>query len=306
MRIYIWSNAVNTGGPEALHQLADSCVRQGLDCHLYYEDQRTEVPAQFECYKNIRVTQRIPDEADCVVVLPEVCTPLVSRFHHAQVVFWWLSVDNNAGQFADFANDKIIHAYQSEYARQYVSERGASRCYALFDYVNDFYRGQSVEVGEKLNIVSFNPRKGFEIAKHIVGAMCHAYAFAPLAGMTREQVRRLLRLSKVYIDFGSHPGKDRIPREAALMGNCIVVGKLGAAANELDVPIPAELKFDIAVDRQAGKISLDLGAIVSRIDHLMKNYEESVRCLEGYLSGIDKEKEEFDQQTRALFAACCQ
>lgn len=29
-----------------------------------------------------------------------------------------------------------------------------------------------------------------------------------------------MRKAKVYIDFGFHPGKDRIPREAVMCGAC--------------------------------------------------------------------------------------
>ena len=33
-----------------------------------------------------------------------------------------------------------------------------------------------------------------------------------LIGMTTEEMRSCMSKSKVYIDFGNHPGKDRIPR----------------------------------------------------------------------------------------------
>lgn len=61
--------------------------------------------------------------------------------------------------------------------------------------------------------------------------------------MTTQQIIKILDESMVYIDFGNHPGKDRIPREAALR-NCIVMtNKSGSAANDIDIPIPAEYKF---------------------------------------------------------------
>jgi len=57
----------------------------------------------------------------------------------------------------------------------------------------------------------------------------------------------------MYIDFGTHPGKDRIPREAALR-NCIVLtNRNGAADNNVDVPIPNEYKIH-SVLSNLGKI----------------------------------------------------
>ena len=47
--------------------------------------------------------------------------------------------------------------------------------------------------------------------------------------MTPEQVVDLMSESKVYIDFGNHPGKDRIPREAVINGCCVITGVRGSA-----------------------------------------------------------------------------
>ena len=64
-----------------------------------------------------------------------------------------------------------------------------------------------------------------------------------IENMSTEEVAELLNRSKVYIDFGNHPGKDRFPREAAISGCCIITGQRGAAANDIDVMIPRSYKF---------------------------------------------------------------
>ena len=66
----------------------------------------------------------------------------------------------------------------------------------------------------------------------------------PIEKMTPAQVQELLAQAKIYIDFGNHPGRDRIPREAAISGCVVITGKRGAAANDIDINIPAEFKFD--------------------------------------------------------------
>lgn len=63
--------------------------------------------------------------------------------------------------------------------------------------------------------------------------------------MRPEQVMKTMDESMMYIDFGNHPGKDRIPREAALRDCIILTSTNGSAHNELDVPIASEFKFDI-------------------------------------------------------------
>ncbi|KAL7537427.1 hypothetical protein ACHAXR_007818 [Thalassiosira sp. AJA248-18] len=61
--------------------------------------------------------------------------------------------------------------------------------------------------------------------------------------MTGEEVVALLKRSKVYIDFGPHPGMDRLPREAALAGCVVITNREGAANFNEDVPLPSEFKF---------------------------------------------------------------
>ena len=66
--------------------------------------------------------------------------------------------------------------------------------------------------------------------------------------MTPAEVTELLMKSKIYIDFGHHPGMDRLPREAALAGCIVVTNKEGAANFRSDVPIGEEWKvrkFDV-------------------------------------------------------------
>ena len=52
-----------------------------------------------------------------------------------------------------------------------------------------------------------------------------------------------MQAGKIYIDFGEHPGKDRIPREAAANGCCVITNRKGSAAYAEDVPIPDQFKF---------------------------------------------------------------
>ena len=52
----------------------------------------------------------------------------------------------------------------------------------------------------------------------------------------------MLQRSKIYIDFGPHPGMDRIPREAALAGCLVITNSEGAAGFQSDVPILPKYK----------------------------------------------------------------
>ncbi len=116
--------------------------------------------------------------------------------------------------------------------------------------------------------------------------------FVPIMNMTNAEVKDLLLHSRVYIDFGEHPGKDRIPREAAIMGLCVITGKRGAAANDQDVFIPDSFKFD---EKEA-----DLDIITDRIRFCLDNYDEAIADLADYRTRITSEKALFSAEVREL------
>jgi hypothetical protein len=71
----------------------------------------------------------------------------------------------------------------------------------------------------------------------------------------------------LYIDFGHHPGRDRMPREAAMHGCCLITGILGSAGNAIDLPIPKEYKLNSSQDdfvRSFGLLASDVMENFSR------------------------------------------
>ena len=51
----------------------------------------------------------------------------------------------------------------------------------------------------------------------------------PLINFNKKEIINFLSKSKIYIDFGFHPGQDQMPREAAILKNCIITNKEGSA-----------------------------------------------------------------------------
>ncbi len=131
--------------------------------------------------------------------------------------------------------------------REGVPSRATSRStrFRLSDYIHDAQSYGSGPPAERMpNSVAYNPAKG---KAYICGspAMTPGISWHPLHGMTPDQVEALLRRVEVYIDLGHHPGKDRIPREAALAGCVVVVGARGSAAFPEDVPVQHEVRIEV-------------------------------------------------------------
>jgi hypothetical protein len=98
--------------------------------------------------------------------------------------------------------------------------------------------------------VVYNPAKGIHYTNEIIRRAGQTLQIVPIGKglngqvrMTNHEVTNLLRRAKVYIDFGPHPGMDRLPREAALAGCIVITNRDGAAGYDVDVPLPNEFKF---------------------------------------------------------------
>jgi hypothetical protein len=123
---------------------------------------------------------------------------------------------------------------------------------------------------------------------------------APLAvaveGLNRSEVRRVFAEAKVFIDFGEHPGKDRMPREAAALGCCVLTNRRGSAANGVDVPIPDEFKIN---DRKPARRFEWRAA--TKIWDLIEDYERQAPRFDAYREMIAGEPAQFTEDVRALF-----
>ena len=70
------------------------------------------------------------------------------------------------------------------------------------------------------------------------------FKFIPLINLKENEIFEFMKKSMIYIDFGNHPGRDRIPREAAINGCIIITGRRGSSVNDEDIPIDKKYKID--------------------------------------------------------------
>jgi hypothetical protein len=184
------------------------------------------------------------------------------------------------------------HLVQSRYAGDFLKRKNV--CYGyLSDYLNEgFLKKRSGEPARKKDQVVYNPRKGFEFTKKIIAA-AQDITWIPIISLQPAEVISLLEESKVYIDFGHHPGKDRIPREAAIMKCCVITGRRGAAGNPHDIPIRDSYKI---ADRTA-----NIPAIVGMIRSCLSDYDSHVADFKPYRDWIYREENKFIEDIQRVF-----
>lgn len=305
---------VATGGTEVLHQLHAELYRQGYPSSMYYIGSYNGSPVQkkFDHYQPV-VAETIEDLETNALIVPEPNVDFAFRFHRIQIAIWWLSVNNYKGvSTSDKKKDILrsikrtvynsavkrrdknwLHLVQSEYARRYVIEKhqiDERNIMALSDYLSDEHFSRKEELHRE-DVILYNPKKGYAFTKKIIDASTDL-KWAALQNMTSEQMRNRMLTAKVYIDFGAHPGKDRIPREAAMAGCCVITGKMGSAGNEKDVPITSKMKFDQTEEA--------IPEIIKTIKFCLSHYDEACRLYDDYRAKIEKERDAFVQEVQNL------
>ena len=286
------SNSV-TGGPDALHQLVHTARSLGFDASLVYYPPSNIIHERYSCY-DIQLAEVIPDDPSSIVVVPEVCPAFLNEtYSKTTKVFWWLSWDYGAQNFPAVNRPDILHACQSFYAMNMVRSQGGSAVGTCM--LSDITRNEYLAPPKKtkrINRVIFNPAKGKEFTAQIIAANPDL-EFVPIQNMKPAEVRHLLLTSKVYIDFGHHPGKDRVPREAAMSGCCIITANdKGAAAYLQDIPIPRRYKFSTN--------TFDPNLIGKCIRKCFSKFE-SIQCdFDFYRASIRAEKWIFEEEVASM------
>ena len=315
-------NNTKTGGTELAHQLVYQINKNGGKSKIAYFSLHGEplrIIDAFKCYVTDFVDlKKIEDSPDNIVVFPEANLFFLNQFHKVQKCIWWMSVDNylkyrsfsfllkmnvhfvlngllklayNNFFKVDIRDKQITHFYQSEYARNFLENAGITKVHRLSDYLNEEYLHINIYTDRK-DIVLYNPRKGLAFTQMLM-KFAPNITWVPLQNMTTEQVKETLHHSKVYIDFGNHPGKDRFPREAAMCGCCVITGKRGSAKFFEDVPIADEFKFDESCKT--------IPLIISKIRECLDNYETESTKFNSYRDFIKSEYQTFQDDVKKIF-----
>jgi len=323
-KIYIFCPAgYATGGPEALHQLGHYLNTLGFKAFMYYyqsPDSKGIVHDNYQKY-NVPYVNELENDREHILVVPEThLSPLFSRkYNKVRKVIWWLSITNyyiilndqldrakrktlykllnllgltHLPTFARLKQKEVTHIGHSHFSMVHLRENGVEPVGQISDYMNAaFFRLADASM-VKEDIIVYNPRKNDEFLDKIIAGTSNLN-WKPLKGMTPAEVAQWMNRAKLYIDFGYHPGKERMPREACIMRCCMIIGKTGSAAYVEDMPIPEKYRFEKNEDQ--------IPAIIDRINDCLKNYDRLIEDFEPYRHVLYKEEENFLRDIGKVF-----
>ena len=318
-RVYILSPSYATGGTELNHQLVHELNKQEKDAYICYIPfgENHQCPEKFKVYSEVRVMATPDDRKSSLIIIPESLTHFTSYFKNAGIAIWWQSIDNYFA--ADLSKPyismlqkwrslltrkrvrlarlkKYSHFSQSYYAQRFLNMHGIP-AKMLSDYINleatKVCKAMIREAHyERKDLVLYNPMKGYHITKNLIQGS-KEYIFIPLVGLSQEELCRLFNEAKIYIDFGNHPGKDRLPREAAINHCVVITGLHGSSGFSEDLPILNRYKLNTS----SKHFITDFRVLVNDI---FTNYEAHLSSQNDYRNSIDSEYTKFRAEVSDL------
>jgi hypothetical protein len=316
-------SGIRTGGPEACFQLSDTLIQNGFDAEIWLvtsDDvaflqnalrektrlrdlvlvvpERSNLIAEYSGYR-FKPFSRCSPSDEVAFVLPEVYLGFMPFFAGMQVLVWWLSVDNAFSALSSInlnslRTPDVRHAVQSVYAERFVSALGFEST-PLTDYtvardVVDLPLSErplklALNAGPK--VISDLNALTRSIAERIPDV-----DIVPIVGLSQSQVSDALSTSRLFIDLGKFPGKDRMPREAIMLGTNIIIAWAGAGMHMGDFPIAEMYRAP----------THDLQFVARLAAHMIVNPEAHAPRFKLARDAIAAEKDIFSQEVLTTFS----
>ncbi len=264
---------------------------------MWYYENNCDVELYNATYNNLRSKQLpIIDSPNTWIVLPEINNPLdlAKEFPNSNLVYWWLA---HGGKDASFFNDPVnrpffknmVHGFQAHSIYERISKEvpylNDNQKFLLYDYTRLALVDSPLQKNKiRTKVILYNPVKDNvtpRVAKDL------GLTTLALQGMNQQDLIKAGSNSIVYSDFGGHPGKDRFPREMAVLGCVVVTSKHGTANDSVDIPI--EEKAD------------NESQLAVLLSETFNNYKYYYKKQQNYRDVIHGERREFKEQIKALF-----
>ena len=245
-RVTFLCPAMTTGGPEAIHQVAQLLSEEGLPADIAYygaggdlaSDRWTpagHAPAVQPCPHRLRP---LPAAVVCRQALlrrhhlsccrrSSPCRPRPSPARASPCGGCRSTTrDRRArrprGAAAVLPTATVRHFHQSAYAADFLRSSGVPESTLLGDFTDARFTAV-VPSAPARTPPSPTTRPRGRTSPRRSSRRRPAVTAAPIQGMTKDQIVDRLRSTRVYVDFGNLPGKDRLPREAAASGAVVFV-----------------------------------------------------------------------------------
>lgn len=276
------NGSIKTGGPLAMLQLASKLQKFKCDVILCFDSKSAErifadwvkelaINSQYITIENLNNYKKY-----CLIVTETDLKSLINLNWRGQILCYMLSIDNCIAlglkrltfearirhakniclsfirkshiPWTTLTNKVDLFLSQSHYANEILSKSSDKPVFYIGDYIEAAklsYKKKDIHSINKRLKICYNPKKGvfyFRLCKFFNRKI----DFVPITNLNEIELIKLFHKCHAYVDFGSQPGKDRLPREAIGCGCPSFIMSSGAGLNFSDFPRSFIFRFKIS------------------------------------------------------------
>lgn len=314
-----------SGGPEDLHQMALALKERGKEVFMHYLNYNKEkfsspVHKEYEHY-GIPYREEIENSNKNIMIFPETFSIFIweKKYSKIQKVIWWLSVSNfftslkaweenfkenppklkhrllgriKLPSFKNVKKAKVSHLAHSHFSVDFLQKNNIPIIGKISGYMEGMFTTGENYTSQKKDIVTYNAVKNKDFLENIKKLTPDIH-WLPMINMTLDEVANCMKSAKVYVDFGHHPGREKMPREACLLDCCLIIGKEGSAAYKEDIPIKDEYHFE--------KTEQNIPLIIEKIRDCLAHYDIKIKDFGSYKSELLEERKVFYEKINQIF-----
>jgi len=189
--------------------------------------------------------------------------------------------------------DDFIHISNSNFVANYCRHKGANETFVLFNPIRDEFYLKKNDINLRKNIILFGP-KTHKLLVFFARVFLKGYRIIQLRHIPFQKVYQLMSESLIFAEFGNNPGRDRMPREATMLGCIVFMNTRGSSALKEDYNIYNHYKI---VDKL-----LNYPVIIKRIKKAAKNYKTQISDFNQFREQLKNEKVIFDREVKNIFS----
>lgn len=187
--------------------------------------------------------------------------------------------------------DDFIHLSNSYFVADFCKQKGAKNTYVLQNPIhNEFYDTKINKNRE--NLILFGQRSP-KLIVFLSKLLFKNYKIVKLRKLTHKQVVDYMSNATVFIELGINHGRDRMPREAAMLGCVVFINRKGSSSNIKDYNLD---KYYILRSR-----IWDYFKILGKIKDAINNYDTHFKQQSNFRQQLINERKNFDSNVKDVF-----
>ncbi len=297
----------------------------------YINPQEEIVGSSYYKAYGVKRLKEIEDTSDSLVIVPETLVPFLFEYKNVGKMIYWLSlpfyfktppwkapfdiklfrslvkcksyygyssgkIEDLKRRISEYAKSKlniwdgsILHLSNSYLVADYCKSKGVEG-YVLHNPIRDEFYDTSTVQQEREKIVLFGPKTQRSWMRK-ASRKLPEFQFIKLKRMPSDQVFELMSKAMAFIEIGKFPGRDRMPREAAMRGCVVITNTRGTAGNDKDFKLTEDYRI----------VETKRKEIVRMIEDVATNYEKHYQKQAGFREELIEEKNNFRLKSEQIF-----